>query len=246
MEDAHRITWLSGRSLRFQKSGRIWCLQKENTACIHSALRFFSSNKYWGYPASITETAAEWLTNEAVQINNLGLLLLSEFSNCLIRADVAYLYLLVIHPLSGHPNWNFLRETIPLWFMLSGRLFLAIFGITNLSETRLTVEIKSRCMDRHEMTGYHPGWQTEAKDEAALKKSDRKLRLTSGLKGPSHVYSLCYTPPKKSSLCSNQFKVPWSLPCSFATQRVLTMILKMELSWLFSLWLKLINKSVNI
>lgn len=48
-------------------------------------------------------------------------------------------------------------------------------------------------MDRHEMTGYHPDGQTKAKDEAILKKGDRKLRLTSDLTGPSHVCSLCYT-----------------------------------------------------
>lgn len=149
---------------------------KKRTLHTSGCSSFFSFNKYLEYPAPITEIAAERLTNEVAQINNSGFPLFSEFLNCLIRADVAYLYLLVIHSPSGHPHWKFLRETIPLRFMLSGKSSLAIFGIPNLSDSLLTMGIKSRCVDRHEMTGYYPDGQTEAKDEATLKKSDRKLR----------------------------------------------------------------------
>lgn len=128
-------------------------------------------------------------------------------------------------------TWNFLRETMSL-------PVLAIFGVPNLPDPVLPMEMKSRCVDRHEMTAYHPDWPTEAKDGATLEKSDRKQRLY--LTSWPH----CTKPCMFFSVLHKQINPLCGLinlrspPPVFVTLRVLTMTLKMYLSGLFSLWLK--------
>jgi hypothetical protein len=104
MEDTLRATGLLGNHVSQIPEIRQAAMLTRRDHCMYARCSsFFSSNKYLGYPASITEIAAAQLTKEVAQINNSGLPLLSEVLNCLIRAGGLSLP-------ASHPPSHWARE----------------------------------------------------------------------------------------------------------------------------------------